>query len=39
MMDIWPGAINIVPGRVSMPIEIRSTTTAELDVAKEWLLV
>jgi hydantoinase/carbamoylase family amidase len=38
MMDIWPGAINIVPGRVSMPIEIRSTTTAELNVAKEWLL-
>jgi allantoate deiminase/N-carbamoyl-L-amino-acid hydrolase len=37
-MDIWPGAINIVPGRVSMPIEIRATTAAELNVAKEWLL-
>jgi allantoate deiminase/N-carbamoyl-L-amino-acid hydrolase len=38
MMDIWPGAINIVPGRVTMPIEIRATTTAELEIAKEWLL-
>ncbi|MGA2960752.1 MAG: Zn-dependent hydrolase [Candidatus Korobacteraceae bacterium] len=37
-MDIWPGAINIVPGRVSMPVEIRATTAAELNVAKEWLL-
>jgi hydantoinase/carbamoylase family amidase len=38
MMDIWPGAVNIVPGRVSMPIEIRTTNAAELDSAKEWLL-
>ncbi len=37
-MEIWPGAINIVPGRVSMPIEIRATTADELDIAKEWLL-
>jgi allantoate deiminase/N-carbamoyl-L-amino-acid hydrolase len=37
-MDIWPGAVNIVPGRVVMPVEIRATTTSELEIAKEWLL-
>jgi len=37
MMEIWPGAVNIVPGRVRMPIEIRATTTDELDIARNWL--
>ncbi len=36
-VEVSPGVINIVPGRVSLPIEIRSITNTEFEVAKEWL--
>lgn len=36
-IQVSPGAINIVPGKVSIPIEIRATTETEFEIAKEWL--
>ncbi len=36
-LEVSPGVINIVPGEVSMPIEIRSITRTEIEVAEEWL--